>query len=103
MSDPGSAELYGFMQHAKFVTGNVRKHEVRRGVCMLWAASSRLSNSVYSCVSSVPLRSTPQRIRSVSCILEKAKIKREGAEASLSDCSADVTPVKRKEERRRIL
>lgn len=61
VSDPGSAELYGFMQRARFVTGNIRKHEVRCGVWMLWATSSRLSNSVYSYVSSVPLGSRPQR------------------------------------------
>lgn len=61
----------------RFVAGEVREHEVRRGMCVLWVASNKRSKSFHSWVS--PLGSGPQRELEVQVIhWGNAKVKGRG-------------------------
>lgn len=88
----------------RFVAGEVREHEVRRGMCVLWVASE--TEQVISFMGQSSGKRTPERIRSAGDTLGKCQDKGERDQeevGSLSDCSAGITPVKRQGERRRIL
>lgn len=63
---PRRAALYRFLEaiaqvSARSVAGEVRGHEDRHGVAMLWADSNKLSNPFHLCVSSGPLGKRYQR------------------------------------------
>lgn len=91
----------------RFVARKVREHDVRRGGCMLWTTSNKLSKLISFLGQFRPSeKQTSERIRSTSDILGKYQDKGEREQedmGSLSHSSAGVTPIKRKEDRRRTL